>query len=169
MPPSVVDLDVFLADPTSPAAAEEARKAAESLILTGALVVKDSRADAAANDRFLDLMEEYFALPHDQLAKDERPELGYQVGVTLENTEKPKCGRDDECQAIIASLDPAERPLDITGDHADPKCRFFHRMTERPPYESRFPYSTAPNVVPEAYKETWDTKLEEWGSMMKQA
>jgi hypothetical protein len=43
--------------------------------------------------------------------------------VTLENTEKPKCGRDDECQAVIAALDPAERPLDLSGHNADPKCR----------------------------------------------
>lgn len=141
MAPALVDLDVYLADPTSPAAQAEARKAAESLILTGALVVRDSRAPKEANDRFLDLFEDYFALPQAELEKDERPEVGYQVvcpsfvvpgqtqltptqGVTLENTEKPKCGRDDECQAIIASLDPAERPLDLTGHEADPKCRW---------------------------------------------
>jgi hypothetical protein len=79
MDPAVVDLDIFLADPTSPAAAAEARRAAESLILTGALVVRDSRAPAAANDRFLDLFEDYFALPDEELVKDERPELGFQV------------------------------------------------------------------------------------------
>ena len=38
---------------------------------------------------------------------------GYQVGVTLENTEKPKCAVDEPCLAIIARLDPAERPLDV--------------------------------------------------------
>lgn len=37
---------------------------------------------------------------------------GYQVGVTLENTEKPKCAVDESCVNIIARLDPAERPLD---------------------------------------------------------
>lgn len=79
MAPSLVNLDVFLANPTSPQALEEARKAADSLILTGALVVRDSRAPKAANDRFLDLFEDYFALPQEELAKDERPELGYQV------------------------------------------------------------------------------------------
>ena len=29
-------------------------------------------------------MEDYFNQPLDELQKDERPELGYQVGVTLE-------------------------------------------------------------------------------------
>lgn len=77
--PLTVNLDTFLADPTSPAALEEARKTAESLITTGALVVKDSRAAAEANDRFLDLFEDYFALDEQVLVKDERPELGYQV------------------------------------------------------------------------------------------
>ncbi|CAK9783307.1 unnamed protein product [Cutaneotrichosporon oleaginosum] len=168
MDPALVDLDVYLADPTSAAAKAEAERAAESLILTGALVVRDSRAPKEANDRFLDLFEDYFAQPDDVLRVDERPELGYQVGVTLENTEKPKCGRDDECQAVIAALDPAERPLDLSGHSADPKCRFFHRMTEKPPYESKFPYSTAPNVVPAAM-EGWETRVDEWGSHIKQA
>jgi hypothetical protein len=44
-------------------------------------------------------------------------------GVTLENTEKPKCGKDDECLKIISGLDESERPLDISGNGADPKCR----------------------------------------------
>jgi len=34
----------------------------------------------------LDLLEDYFAQPLELLQKDERPELGYQVGATLENT-----------------------------------------------------------------------------------
>lgn len=74
-----VSLDAFLADPNSPEGVEEARKAAESLIASGALIVRDSRAAKEANDRFLDLMEDYFALPEEQLRQDERPEVGYQV------------------------------------------------------------------------------------------
>lgn len=42
-------------------------------------------------------------------------------------------------------------------------------MAERPPYESKFPYSTAPNVVPDEFKDVWTDKLTEWGSMMKQS
>ena len=57
----------------------------------GALVVKDSRVTESDNDHFLDILEDYFALPAEELKKDERKEYGYQVGVTLENTEKPKC------------------------------------------------------------------------------
>jgi hypothetical protein len=76
---TTVSLDAFLADPTSSAGREEARKAAESLILTGALIVKDSRAPKEANDRFLDLFEDYFNQDPEVLKKDERPEVGYQV------------------------------------------------------------------------------------------
>jgi hypothetical protein len=74
-----VDLDLYLASPGSEAALVEAKKAAQSLIQTGALVVKDSRAAKAANDRFIDLFEDYFAQDDELLKVDERPELGYQV------------------------------------------------------------------------------------------
>lgn len=41
-----------------------------------------------ANEHFLDLLEDYFAQPEVELKKDQRPEVHYQVGVTLEATEK---------------------------------------------------------------------------------
>jgi hypothetical protein len=82
----VIDLDVFLADPASPAAHAECAKAAEALITHGALILHDSRVSEDDNSRFLDLLEDYFAQPEPTLRADERPELGYQVGVTLENT-----------------------------------------------------------------------------------
>jgi hypothetical protein len=46
---------------------------------------------------------------------------------------------------------------------------FFHRMTEQPPYESKFPSLTAPNVVPETFKDTWEERVAEWGGFIKQA
>lgn len=58
------------------------------------MVVRDSRVTEEDNEKFLDLLEDYFALPNEELKKDERPQWGYQVGVTLENTEKPKCKVD---------------------------------------------------------------------------
>lgn len=61
----------------------------------GALIVHDSRVSEEDNVAFLDLLEDYFAQPEEVLRQDERPELGYQVGVTLENTEKPKCAVDE--------------------------------------------------------------------------
>lgn len=75
----IVSLDAFLSDPNSPEGKEEAKKTAESLILSGAVIVKDSRAPKEANDRFIDLFEDYFAQDAEVLKKDERPEWGYQV------------------------------------------------------------------------------------------
>ncbi|KAK8849815.1 hypothetical protein IAR55_005151 [Kwoniella newhampshirensis] len=166
---TVVSLDEFLRDPASDEGRAQASAAAESLITTGALIVRDSRAPKIANDRFLDLFEDYFEQEDEVLKVDERPEVGYQVGVTLENTEKPKCASDEDCRAIIDLLDIDERPVDLNGHGADPKCRFFHRMSEAPTYKSHFPVLEAPNVTPKKFQDTWEERVNEWGGFMKQA
>ncbi|KIJ22056.1 hypothetical protein PAXINDRAFT_6177 [Paxillus involutus ATCC 200175] len=87
----VIDLDVFLSEEeSSERVQEECKKAAVALITYGALLVHDSRVSEEDNNSFLDLVEDYFAQPPEELKKDERPDISYQVGVTLENTEKPK-------------------------------------------------------------------------------
>lgn len=168
----VVDLDVFLSQSAeSEAVVQECKKAADALITYGALLLHDSRVSEEDNSAFLDLLEDYFSQPEPELRKDERPELGYQVGVTLENTEKPKCAVDEPCLNVIARLDPEERPLDITGHQPDPKCRFFWKMSEKPPYETQFPALNAQNVVPQAQfiRERWEPTMEKWGKSMKDA
>ncbi|CEQ41437.1 SPOSA6832_03173 [Sporobolomyces salmonicolor] len=167
-PLPIVDLDTFLASPNSPSAIAEATKTAEALIEYGALIVKDSRVSEEANERFLDLMEDYFSQDKERLEEDLRPEVHFQVGVTLENTEKPKCHSNDACKAVIAALDPAERPLDLEGGNADPKCRFFHRMGNPPPSTS-FPSLAMSNVTPRAFASTWKTQMEDWGTQIKRA
>ncbi|GAA5898572.1 uncharacterized protein JCM6883_003357 [Sporobolomyces salmoneus] len=166
-PLPIIDLDAFLASPTSPEGAKAAKLTAQSLIEYGALIVKDTRVSEEANSRFLDLMEDYFDQPQEALEKDLRPEVHYQVGATLENTEKPKCHSHAACQAIIASLDPQERPLDLAGGKADPKCRFFHRMGKTPP-STAFPSLGMTNLVPEAFP-NWIEQMEEWGNQIKTA
>lgn len=167
----IIDLDVFLASPDSQDALKECKKAADALITYGALLLHDSRVSEDDNSAFLDLIEDYFAQPEETLKKDERPELGYQIGVTLENTEKPKCAVDEPCLKVIARLDPVERPLDISAHSPDPKCRFFWKMSERPPYETSYPGLNAPNVVPESehLRERWTRIMEKWGTSMKTA
>lgn len=131
----------------------------------------DSRVSEGDNGEFLDLVEDYFAQPEEALKKDERPELGYQVGVTLENTEKPKCAVDEPCLRVIERLEPSERPLDISAHSPDPKCRFFWKMGDLPPYETQFPALNAPNVVPEdtSLAARWVPTMEKWGKAMKDA
>lgn len=122
------------------------------------------------NSEFLDLLEDYFNQPDHKLKQDERPEFGYQVGVTLENTEKPKCAVDISCQEVIARLAPEERPLDISAHDPDPKCRFFWKINrEVPPYKTEFPMLNTPNVVPGDFELTWQPTLEAWGNLLKQA
>ncbi|GAA6034387.1 hypothetical protein JCM8097_002698 [Rhodosporidiobolus ruineniae] len=165
----IVDLDAFRAGPGSPAARAEALKTAEALITYGALIVKDSRVSEEANERFLDLQEDYFNQSRKALEEDLRPEVHYQVGVTLENTEKPKCHSFDPCKRVIAALDPAERPLDLEGGKADPKCRFFHRMGQSPPDgKTDFPSLRMENVIPRAFPD-WKASMEDWGLQIKRA
>ncbi|ORY71489.1 uncharacterized protein BCR38DRAFT_417019 [Pseudomassariella vexata] len=168
----VVDLDVFLHNERdSPQVQAECKKAANAFITYGALVLHDSRVSEDDNTTFLDLLEDYFAQPEEELKKDERPELGYQIGVTLENTEKPKCAVDEPCLQVIERLDPAERPLDIKAHAPDPKCRFFWRMVEEPPYQTKFPGLNAENITPEAphIRSRWTPVMNQWGSSMKNA
>lgn len=155
--------DCFITDPT--------HQAADALIVYGALLLRDSRVSEEDNSTFLDLLEDYFDQPIEDQKKDERPELSYQVGVTLENTEKPKCAADEPCLRIIERLDPAERPLDISAHSPDPKCRFFWKMREAPPYTTQYPVLNAPNIVPEAehLRSRWPTIMEKWGKSMKDA
>ncbi|GAA5835595.1 hypothetical protein JCM5353_000902 [Sporobolomyces roseus] len=174
-PLPIVDLDAFLADPKSPEGSHAAQQVsplspsttAQALIEYGALIVQDSRVHEEANQRFLDLCEDYFAQDDEALKKDLRPEVHYQVGVTMEKTEKPKCHSHDACQAVIAALDPAERPLDLAGGKADPKCRFFHRMGRSPP-STAFPSLGMTNVVPQAFPD-WTEQMEDWGVQIKRA
>ncbi|KAK5999092.1 hypothetical protein PT974_01480 [Cladobotryum mycophilum] len=168
----VIDLDIYLNnDPSSPAVQAECARAAEALITYGALVLHDSRVSESDNDTFLNLLEDYFDQPEVDLRRDERPELSYQIGVTLENTEKPKCAVDEPCLDVIERLHPSQRPLDISGHQPDPKCRFFWRMVEPPPYETQFPGLNASNITPEAphIKERWAPVMDLWGSSMKNA
>jgi hypothetical protein len=168
----IIDLDVFLNQPlNSEVVQTECRKAANALITYGALVLHDSRVSEDDNTTFLDLLEDYFAQPQEDLKKDERPELSYQIGVTLENTEKPKCAVDEPCLQVIERLEPSERPLDIMGHEPDPKCRFFWRMVEKPPYETQFPGLNAANIVPEAphIRDRWEPVMNQWGTSMKSA
>ncbi|KAK0622326.1 hypothetical protein B0T14DRAFT_426094 [Immersiella caudata] len=168
----IIDLNLFLTKPhDSLEVKAECQKAAKALITYGALVLHDSRVSESDNTNFLDLLEDYFAQPEEDLKRDERPELSYQIGVTLENTEKPKCAVDEPCLKVIERLAPDQRPLDITAHDPDPKCRFFWKMVEKPSYETKFPGLNAPNIVPEAehIKSRWEGTMNQWGTSMKNA
>ncbi|PAV19481.1 Clavaminate synthase [Pyrrhoderma noxium] len=169
---TVIDLDIFLSSPhDSDIVTRECKRAAEALTGAGALVLHDSRVSESDNSAFLDLMEDYFSQPMSELEKDVRPELQYTVGVTLENTERPKCAVHEPCLRIIQQLAPEERPIDVSGHSPDPKSRFFWAMTETPPYKTQFPTLNAENVIPQAenLKKRWTPAMQAWGMYMKNA
>lgn len=162
----VVDVDLFLADPSSPAALAEANKCANAMIRYGAILIKDSRASETVNSTFLDTLEDYFAQSEAEIVKDTRPEVHFQVGATLENTEQPKCYSSADCQALIRALDPAERPLDLEGGKADPKQRFFRRLGKTPP-STEFATLAMSNVVPAAFASSWDPIMDACGGQLQ--
>ncbi len=180
-------LEIYLADPQSPQAHTECLKVANSFISSGILLISTSLADPAVNEAYLTLLENYFAQPSTVLARDLRPEVGYQVGVTLENTEKPSCGNggDAKCLKIIKGLDEAERPIDLGHEgRADPKCRFFWKMSQdrcvegkmaqgeddqQDRAEGKVDLHTLRNVVPKGFEDEWEEKMEDWGKRMKNA
>ncbi|KAK4050101.1 hypothetical protein OIV83_003672 [Microbotryomycetes sp. JL201] len=161
----VIDLDAFLTGDDA-IKQTQGELTAQALIRYGALIVKDSRVSEQANEHFLDVLEDYFDQEEYLLEQDLRPQWGWQTGVTLESTEKPKCHSSDACKAVIASLEPEERPIASEAGQADPKCRFFYRMGVAPP-ETDFKSLSMENVIPERFTETWQQDMEAWGNQMK--
>ena len=132
----------------------------ECLRETGVLVVRDPRVDASNNDRFLNTMERYFERPLEQKLKDARPELAYQVGITPEGIEKPRCLTDKSLQRAIAALAEEDKPSMPTGP--DPKWRYFWRLGERPT-ATRFQELNADPVIP-AGLDGWVDVMDDWGN-----
>ncbi|KAF0349577.1 clavaminate synthase-like protein [Gigaspora margarita] len=162
----IVDLGLYLKNKNDPLAIIECKNTAKALKDYGALLVKDPRVTEADNSTFIDLMEDYFDQPFEVKLKDARPEIGYQVGVTPEFKEEPKCHRDPNCQSIIDQMPEESRPLISTGP--DPKWRFFWRIGDLPK-ETKFPQLNAEPVVPDSFKGTWPTIMNQRGNQMHQA
>lgn len=50
------------------------------------------------------MMEDYFDQDTDKKLADARPELGYQIGVTPEKVEVPRCGKDAKCVNMVQQV-----------------------------------------------------------------
>ncbi|CAI5484669.1 unnamed protein product [Closterium sp. Yama58-4] len=169
---------------------------AECLRATSALIVRDPRCAQADNDRFLDMMESYFAQPKTTKLAHSRPELHYQVGVTPEGVEMPQSALDEvvrrawrssprahprlsvlcfQC-ACRSALDEAvkARMAQLPADsrpHApsgpDCKWRFMWRVGPRPA-RTRYQELNASPVVPEGFPQ-WAAVMDGWGGKMTAA
>jgi len=154
-----ISVDEYVADPNSPAALEACKRIAQVLHITSCLIIRDSRVPEEKNQKFLDMMEQYFLQSWDQLKDDIHPELSYQVGATPEYVEVPR--------------NHADRIKLLTGENAphiphgaDAKWRFFWRLGERP-QSTAFPELNAAPVVPKHFP-AWINVMNDWGSLMLQ-
>ncbi|KAJ8748785.1 hypothetical protein K2173_011340 [Erythroxylum novogranatense] len=129
---------------------------------TGALVVKDPRCTAQDNDRFIDMMEQYFEKPLHFKKQQERPHLHYQVGVTPEGVEVPRSLVDEEMQEKLKAMPKEHQPLTPSGP--DRKWRYMWRIGPRPS-NTRFKELNAEPVVPEGFAE-WKDTMDSWGYKM---
>ena len=144
---------------------DECEKVFESLRKTGILLIRDPRVAFDLNDNFLDLMEKYFSQPPEELAKDIRKELAYQVGATPENTEIPKCIAAKNCEELNEQLTDENKFHLPKGP--DAKWRFFWKLGG---YDDDIHYGklNAPPVIPAAFP-GWESTMNSWGYCMLNA
>lgn len=162
----VIDVGCWLneaADDSALAAKQtECEKVAQALHQYGIVCVRDPRVSTADNDRFLDMLEQYFEQPEDAKLADARKEVSYQVGATPNHTELPR----DHCERMKAFKD-ADKPLSLCPPELDPKWRFFWRMGERPS-DTKYGELNAAPVVPASFPQ-WPEVMNTWGSKLLQA
>jgi isopenicillin N synthase-like dioxygenase len=161
-----IELKYYLDNPTSEQAIAECKRVAQIFQRTGALALRDPRVSFEDNNAFLDLVEKYFEQTPEVKKKDARPDVHYQVGVTPEGVEKPRCTFDTNCQKIVNTLQGENKPH--MPSQADVKWRFFHKLGEKPTNTS-FAALNSENVIPEAFKDVWVPTMESWGKKLLEA
>eukprot|EP00939_MAST-03C_sp_MAST-3C-sp1_P004638 g4638.t1 len=141
------------------------KKMAEALHKTSVLIVKDPRVSQSDAGTFIDMMEDYFSQNREDLERDVRAELHYQVGATPENTERAICASTPKCKKLIDNLGDDNKPTIKPGQGPDPKWRFFWRIGERPA-KSDFPELNAKQVIPKKFEKHWSSVMDTWGNKM---
>jgi len=94
--------------------------------------------------------------------EDSRPYLSYQIGVTPEGIETPRCFFDPKCKERIDQMDPENKAHYPSG--SDAKWRFFHNLGPRPKV-TKFPILNVENVIPEGFPD-WKEKMDRWGNKL---
>jgi len=148
----VVDMSEFLRS----GALGECSVVASALEVYGCFVVRDPRVETGLNDRFMSMMERYFA--QSDGSRDARPELHYQVGVTTSFVEVPR----NHCALMKTLRDAALSECPPTPDQ---KWRFFWRIGERPT-ETAFEALNAADVVPLGFEGEWEETMNGWGEAL---
>lgn len=81
----VIDLEPYLNGVDDSKLKTLCSEVSRTLSETGALLIKDPRCSAQDNDRFIDMMENYFQQPNHFKRLQERPNLHYQVHLPFLN------------------------------------------------------------------------------------
>jgi len=156
-----IEIKYFLEDPESEESLRECKKVAFMFCRMGALSLRDPRVNEMENNNFLDLLEKYFDQPSDTKLKDARPHLSYQVGVTPEGIETPRCTFDPSCKDRIEKMDPENKAHYPSG--SDVKWRYFHPVGPRLA-DTKFPWNKE-TVYPEGFID-WKEKMDNWGNKL---
>ncbi len=154
----IVDLGPYLANSVG-GALEVSRQLVEALRKQSFVIVRDPRVSSTDNDRYLDIMERYFAQPDEVIRKDMRPEFHYQVGVS--DREMPR-----DHSNLIGTMPPEDWPhLTPPNYPGDPRWRFFRNLGDRPS-QTAFPSLNAPPVIPAGFEAEWAETMDAWGEKM---
>lgn len=157
----VVEFEAFFSKDKDPERyARECQKVADALHDFGLVVLRDPRVSEADNNRFIDMMEQYFESSDG--VRDARPQYNYQVGVTPDNVEKPR----DHCR-FMAAYGPDDKPLSPCPPELDPKWRFFWRTGPLPEH-TEFPIMNMDQVIPPEFPQ-WKDVMDMWGGKMTAA
>lgn len=157
----VVELESFIDGNTGDM--KQCQALVDGLKNYGCLAIRDPRVKKEQNDKFLDLMENYFEnrsklYYSGKKVDDFRPEYGYQVGSMPENTEKPR-----KHKKLIAKYTEDNLPTTPQPPPYDRKWRFFWRIGEIETTDEKL---LPPQVIPAGF-ETWEKDCNEWGNLMK--
>lgn len=159
-----IEIKYWLEDPTSEAALNECKRVARVLEKTSCLLIRDPRVSEEDNNKFLDTLERYFEQDNETKMADARPDLHYQIGVTPEGVEFPRCANDPSCKELVDELSKNPNNAPHMPTQPDAKWRFFHRMGPRPA-TTKFGELNAEPVSPAKMPEFLPV-MDSWGSKL---
>ncbi|KAJ8679647.1 hypothetical protein QAD02_015434 [Eretmocerus hayati] len=159
-----IEIKYWLEDPTSEAALNECERAAKWFEKASCLIARDPRVSEEDNNKFLDMMERYFEQDEKDKLVDARPECHYQIGVTPEGKEFPRCAFDPSCHELIKELNKNPANSAHLPTKPDAKWRFFHRVGPRPK-STKFAELNADPVCPAAIPEFLNV-MDSWGKKL---
>ncbi len=160
----VVECAPYLKAGDSEEAREACRRVARALGEYGQVIFHDPRVDFAIGEDFKSAMQAFFAKPRSVKEQCRMRHCSHQTGWTPPDAELPGAAKGKK-DAIIATLEPGQRPLPVVGH--DPKERYMFPIGPRLDAEVHgyHEFNAMPIVVPPEQPEllalarTWGESL----------